>query len=672
MPNELPASTNFSFCKELPADLNFDLSVDPCGNEPGIVVEGNFAANIPVTLQSIGSIGISGNFYAKSALALSSQGVIGVVGNFACIVSMPTLSSEGEWDPNVWRGLVKYTLSVAEESVRVQDTKHMAWEFSDSIKVTKNLVNKKAESLLVSKCATFKQFEKLHLERDYGWSDGKDTNSRFTEDFVLAYPLHQLSTYGWTEADPVKKRTCGSYVYARPTYREQCYPFQNTSFEISELHGSFEAAIKRSIRACMPFEEANLAPWVWPEPVPIVPPIDPPGNYEGDSNLDLTCLLPDPIWGHVWFYLSEDDVCKRARPPWWTPPGSVPYREVYIIVNTAIMFRVSDNVEIRPQQISITTDADSWCWSFSATIPKSDLEIVMPDSNGVIEVEIQVNNIRWRMIVESWSENVQFANSTVSIKGRSSSAVLASPYAVTRDYVTTNDRTIVQLVQEELTRPGITDWSIQWLPQSWLTPAGAFTYQGKTPLAAISQVVGSINGTLQTHTSNKELFVNARYKNMPWNWSTVDESEVDLLMPDSLIMSSSSQWSQHPLYNGIYVMGTKYGVTGLATLDGTNGAFLHPSVTDNLITDSDAVRERAKAELGKGGKKDVFNMELPMLPELGLLSPGMFIEVYKSTNSSDTWRGVVRDTSIGVSRSGNNVKSNLVVSQNVGVERYHG
>ena len=71
---------------------------------------------------------------------------------------------------------------------------------------------------------------------------------------------------------------------------------------------------------------------------------------------------------------------------------------------------------------------------------------------------------------------------------------------------------------------------------------------------------------------------------------------------------------------------------------------------------------RGRAVLADVGRQALVTLELPMLPNIGLLDPGRLIAVGESGQS---WRGLVRGTTVSASWS-----QSLIVRQTVEVERH--
>ena len=86
-----------------------------------------------------------------------------------------------------------------------------------------------------------------------------------------------------------------------------------------------------------------------------------------------------------------------------------------------------------------------------------------------------------------------------------------------------------------------------------------------------------------------------------------------------------------------------------------------------MISDHAAARNKGIAILSASGKQARVGLELPMEPTLGLVTPGMLVQVQK--DASNNWRGLVNSTQIGAAWGDND---SLTVSQSIELERHYG
>ncbi|WP_051309011.1 hypothetical protein [Desulfogranum japonicum] len=338
-----------------------------------------------------------------------------------------------------------------------------------------------------------------------------------------------------------------------------------------------------------------------------------------------------------------------------------PVRKVYLIMNNALLTRVSDNAPIDIKGMEITTEIDSWCWSFTGELHSREaLELCTGTSNPVA-VRAYVNGYEWVFWIESWRESRAFGTRSYTITGRSQSAELAAPYAPTRSYVEGSPATAVQLCEAELVNTG---WTITWNLDDWLVPGGAYSYVDQSPLQAIKRIVETPGGVLQSDRLTKTLYANPRYAVKPWTW---DSATANIALTDSIIRQLSHEWSQSQQCNAVFVSGQNQGVVVKVYRTGTAGDICAPMVTDALITSTEPAYQRGIVELGKSGKWSKQTMLLPLTvsPDLpGLLDPGTMVEL---SEDGDTYKAQVTGCRISVKRS-----RGLRVEQSVNMERYHG
>lgn len=408
----------------------------------------------------------------------------------------------------------------------------------------------------------------------------------------------------------------------------------------------------------------NIIPWQQgrqPPPgreLPYVPPVTPPYTPDYNLNFRCKCTFPDPLNVLLNFGL---DPC----------PGSVevPARKVYFIVNSISLKRVSDNEPIGIHGATVGIDNNSWCWSFSATIPYNQLDRVEPTALGPVEVELEINGIIWRFLVEEYDEKKQFGKTDISIKGRSVTAYLESPYAPVRSFTQSTSLTSRQFAEAELTRAGlITGFTLDWQlidALGWQMPANTWSYSDLTPIQVIQAIAQGAGGFVNSHPADKTLLVLPEYPEAAWDWAS---ATIAKSIPKTLIKNQNLRWTEKPLYNGVYVSGENTGVTAFVKRTGTDGAFQAPMFVSPMISASAAARNKGKAILSAGGKQAQVGLELPMEPTLGLLTPGMLIEVTNGGYGTEpAWRGLVRSTAISAAWG-----NGLTVSQSIDLERHYG
>ncbi|WP_051526480.1 hypothetical protein [Alkanindiges illinoisensis] len=383
-----------------------------------------------------------------------------------------------------------------------------------------------------------------------------------------------------------------------------------------------------------------------------------PPDYVGTTDLNFICKLKNVDPHNVILNFGAHPCPDQIIP-------TVPVQQVYFIMNDTSLTRVSDGQPIELSSVQIGIDQNSWCWSFSAKLPFTELDKVKPNSDGLIEVELNINGNIWRMLVEQYDQNREFANSDISISGRSVTAMLDAPLASTRSYVQTSATTSRQLADNELARVSSDlGFSLDWnLIDSlgWSMPANAWSYTNLTPVAAIKQIVEGGGGFLNSHMNDRQLLVKPVYPVAPWQWANTDP---DLILPYDIVLRESLKWEEKPIYNAVYVQGETTGVRGFVKLTGTAGDYQAPTVVDAMIGDEAAARQRGMTILAAGGKQARVSLDLPMHETIGVIEPSMLLKI---TGDSD-WYGLSRSVSISSSIA---TDGKITTRQTVELERHY-
>ena len=345
---------------------------------------------------------------------------------------------------------------------------------------------------------------------------------------------------------------------------------------------------------------------------------------------------------------------------------SIVERKVYIIVNELSMKRVDDNTPIELVSASVGIDKSSWCWSFSGAVPYYEFEKIEPGATGPVEVELNINGLLWRLLIEKYNTKELFAKTDVSISGRSVTAWLDDPYAPVRSY--SQDATIGSraLAEAELTRAGlVTGFELDWQlidPLGWLIPANSWSYTDLTPMQVIKAIAEGVGGYVNSHPYEKKVLVRSEYPVPFWEW---DAATLDHTIPDALVLARSLDWEERPIYNGVYVSGENTGVNDFIRRMGTDGGMQAQMYINPMITDHAASRHKGIQILSASGKQARVGLDLPMEPALGLVTPGMLIRVQK--DAATGWRGLVSSTQINADWG-----DSLTVVQSIELERHYG
>lgn len=332
-------------------------------------------------------------------------------------------------------------------------------------------------------------------------------------------------------------------------------------------------------------------------------------------------------------------VCDHGPGP--APGVIVPIRSVYMVTNSVSVVRVVDGVPIPADSLRLQLDAESWAWGFSINLPANLIGLVEPTSAGPVELLATINGTAFRLLAEQVSRERMFGSVAIRVQGRSRIAELDAPYAAVMSFSNADARTAQQLMGDALTLNGVPlGWTVDWDLDDWLVPAGIWSHQG-THVSALTAIAQSAGAYVLPHPSAKSLKVQHRYPVAPWDWAGVTP---DLVLPSDVTRRESMDWLAGPAYNRVFIAPQGSGINGYqVTRDGTAGDLVAPLVVDPLMTDVAVARQRARAELGRGGRQITIGLGLPVLPETGIVLPGTFVQY---TDGADTRRGIVRSVAV--------------------------
>lgn len=346
----------------------------------------------------------------------------------------------------------------------------------------------------------------------------------------------------------------------------------------------------------------------------------------------------DPGWGVI----TPDN-----RPP-TDVHGTIvtPTLRAYIVLNEISLIRVSNSLALPALALSISADADSWTYQWSATLPAGHLDDVLPASPGApVELEATVNGWPHRLLVDRIGLDSSFGKPRVQIGGRGIAALLGAPYAASeaRDN-TAGSRTAAQLCDDALLINGVaaSGWAIDWNLIDWLVPAGAWVTLG-TPMDAIAAIAEAGGGYVRADPTAKTLHIEPRYPVAPWDWATATP---DFELPAAATTKVGIEWRDNPAHNAVYVAGTGPGaILARVKRAGTAGDSVAPMVTDPLTTHADAARQRGTAILGAAGSGQSLTLETPIIEAIGPYPVGSLL---KFVDGSAERLGIVRGCRISV------------------------
>ena len=367
----------------------------------------------------------------------------------------------------------------------------------------------------------------------------------------------------------------------------------------------------------------------------VTPPIDP-------------CYLPDPDL-LFWDTTHGPALLFRCDRHPEEPPATVvvPVRRIYMQTNDVSLVRVDGATPIACPSLQVSIDSQSWTWGWSASVPGTELSKLEPSALGEpVELLATINGTAFRLLAESISRDRSFASSVLRVSGRGRSALLDAPYASVGTFGSASVFTAQQLAAQALEVNGVPlGWAIDWGPEDWSVPAGAWSHQG-TPISAVNRIAEAAGAYVQAHPSDDTLLVLPRYPVAPWAWATATP---DLELPSAPVTRESITWADKATYNRVFVSGgTAGGILAQVTRAGTAGDLVASMLTDPLCTDIIAGRQRALPVLADVGRQATVGLRLPVLAETGVIRTGKLVRYV----DGDTARlGLVRSVSVEAVRA---------------------
>lgn len=474
-------------------------------------------------------------------------------------------------------------------------------------------------------------------------------------------PLDTEARAPWGEGAPQHSEARTAWAPPSTLDRERSAPWQQFARRL-------EAQSAQPWGVARPQDAAARAPWGQFAGRPALSAVavwvraqvaDPQATAPWGEYASRPALLVRPVWAMPRHADAESWIpwtrYSRTLQPGWgvvTPPGGppidehgtvlVPVRRVYMTTNNLTLTRVSDGATIPAYTFGMSLDADSWTWSWQATLHASVLPLIQPGPGGdPVEVLATVNGTPYRLCVEQYGRQREFASTRISVRGRGRAAILDAPYAPTLNHGNTAARTAQQLMADVLTINGVgIGWNVDFALTDWLVPGNVWAHQGSY-ISALLEIAAAAGGYVQPHDTAQTLRVLPRYPAAPWQWHTLTP---DFELPSAVVSVEGTEWQRKAVYTRVHVCGTAAGMPlGEVTRGGSGGFVDAPMITDALITHADAARQRGLAVLSDTGTQAHISLRLPVLEETGVIPPGALV---RYVDGATTHLGLVRATSL--------------------------
>lgn len=352
--------------------------------------------------------------------------------------------------------------------------------------------------------------------------------------------------------------------------------------------------------------------------------------------------MPRPLYCRValsWTWIQQP-YCEGFDPE---PDTTIriPVQEAYLMINSFSLVRADTSQPVDALDFTATLDADSWGWSWSATVPASQMSRVRSPALGeFVELIATLNGTALRLVVERLARSRQFGKAALKISGRGRAAWLAEPHSPIITVMNTETRTAQQLLNDALTVNGVPlGWTVAWQLEDWSVPAGLWSYTG-TYLGAAQRLAESGGGYVQADHALQTLHIRPTYPVAPWDWA---EETPDLALPEDVCTVEDIEWQDKPAYNAVWIAGGANGRLDQVKRTGTAGDVLAPTVVDPLACDVIMTRQRGLRVIADTGRQVHLSLKLPVLAETGILRPGLLLEY---TEQGQTHVGLSRAVSV--------------------------
>ena len=455
------------------------------------------------------------------------------------------------------------------------------------------------KKLFISRSLVFEESNKLRINRNTDWVELVRKRKTFTYSHQVAHVFEKRLIFEWDKG--------------------------------LELITSSDIAWDKA--KAIHYRKHEIQPWPQPE----IP------EYIGSTDLNFVCLCHDVDSHNVILNFGADECIP-----------SIPNRNGWYILNSLSVTRLDNGEKINVLDGNYSTDRSRWCWSYSLTVPASEISKLEPIAGQPVILKIMVNGFEHHMMLESRSRSRRFAQETYSLSGRSQTALLDAPYAPTRSFLQENERTARQLCQAELDRVN-SNIQLNWQlidELSWILPINSLSYSNLTPIAAIKLIVESAGGFIYSEKNSNTLTIKAKYKKTFWDPIAI--ADYDRLIPISLTKDQSTDYELYPDYNGITLSNDQTGLTGQVKRTGTSADTLLETVNSPLFT-VESMGAYGKAQLAKAGMVETHSLVMPISAEVGECAPGELIAF------NAEWWGIGDGVSVSFTHA--------VVNQTIKVER---
>ena len=614
---------------------------------------------------------IDANIDVSASIELTATVFVVSIGIDAALPINPSVTITATYDSNVFRG------AQLDVSSKLEYSKLQGIDRQSKFESNKELIHdvgadwQQSKLVGTDKQAQFEANIKLETSDQVSFESAKlvgDSSAHKSDynylvglsDSVLSENAKLVGHSNWYSFEAMLARQTQRKIQGEYSYLDAI--MRHNSSEYSKLVGKTLSSLAETAKLPSWFT-GYLPPPLWQTVIlkqqlaaptlPLDVVLCSPKSQSPRTTLSIAQSVID-VYGYLALTAKEDD---------GTNPQ--PQTGVIFVTNSVSLVRSDDGREIKLLGFSVGIDSNSYTWSFSATVPLSELSKVDTAHEQRIGVDFTCNGNLWRFVLDSCDDSISFGESSLTIKGKSRAMLLAHPYATQRGFKFDTAMSARQIADAELNRGGVPsgftlDWQLAGV-NGWNIPANTYSYTGKTPINSLQWIAEAAGGFINADMSADVLHVLAHYPIPSWEWAAQTPS---INLPMSLITSRSRGRINKPAYNGVTLYGENdNGIGALIKRTGTSGGYQPPMVTSDLMTDQLAAISRGKMILSDTGDIGNIGISMPLVADIGVLKPSTLIGV----NDGESWVGMVRGTTITGRLSSNRA---LEIDQSIDVERH--
>ena len=114
-------------------------------------------------------------------------------------------------------------------------------------------------------------------------------------------------------------------------------------------------------------------------------------------------------------------------------PEQPDIRDSYLFMNTLTVVSLPDRIPLEMRELEISLDIDSFAWSLRGEIwGASSLAQVEPDSNGMKQIEVDINGWQWLFMIERYDSDRAFNRERYTIYGHQPNQFVSSTLRTTK------------------------------------------------------------------------------------------------------------------------------------------------------------------------------------------------------------------------------------------------